>query len=828
MLAGMVLGGGFLWLRTSLPQLEGEVRVAELEHPLTILRDAYAVPHIQADSDLDAYVALGFAHAQDRLWQMEFQRRLAAGRLSEMVGPSTLATDRSLRTLSVYHYAEAAAANLDDETRAVLDAYSVGVNAYIDTHRGALPPEFVLFRHRPEPWRLADSIAWLKMISWNLSRNWYDEVSRALLSTTLTDAQLDALWAAYPDGAPVTVPDTGPDTGAVSERGERMVVGELRAVCRGLEPVLSALTEFAPASSSASNAWVVSGERSTSGAPLLANDPHLGLQVPSVWYLAHLQAPNLDVIGATMPGVPSVLIGHNTRVAWGLTSGGSDVQDLFIERLDDQGRYLTPSGYRPLTIREETIRVRGGDDVTLQVRETRHGPLISDVNDAAASAVGAAVDGFETDGVEGETSSGDGAGEDGAGEDGAGDRYALALAWPSLAETDTSIRASLALNRARNSDEFVAALRDLVLPQLNIFYADTEGNAGVYSVGRIPQRPLGRGLVPVPGWTGAHDWTGFIPFDDLPHHYNPDAGYLVNANNRIAGDRYPYFLGADWSPPYRASRATELLTGRDRHDLASFRRVQGDQRSRMAAEVVAWLGGLEPPPETPENVRRWHSRLTRWNGEMARDAAEPLVFSAWYRDVTRRLYADELGPHFGRVREFRPLFVLRALRGELDGDWCDDVTTTATTEDCATLAWEGLAGALSTLTERYGAESSWRWGDTHPAYHDHPVLTDTPFGRFVDLSIPHGGGPFTLNVGRYRAGADHFRQHHGPSMRLLVDLGDLESATFIQSTGQSGNPLSPHYRDYLARWRAVDAVPMTTDLTTLDAATTDRLRLLPR
>jgi len=583
---------GALYLRTSLPQLRGELTLAGLSAPVEVLRDRHAIPHIYAQSAEDAYFALGFVHAQDRLWQMEFQRRVAAGRLAEVVGEAALELHLPLRTLSVYHYAERVFDNLGPQAQGVLLAYADGVNAYLRTRRGLLPVEFLVLRHQPEPWRPADSLAWLTMMAWDLGGNWDDELLRARLSLSLTDEQLAALWPPYPGEAPIALPD-------------------FRALYRKLP--LDALWAASPKPlppGAGSNNWVIDGSRSVTGQPLLANDPHLGLQAPSLWYLAHLSAPGLNVIGATLPGLPLVILGRTDRIAWGFTNTGPDVQDLFIERLDseDPSRYQTPDGFEPFTIRREVIRVRGGDEVVLNVRKSRHGPVISDVVGRAAEVAGA--------------------------------DYALALAWTALREDNLTFQAGVNLNRARNWEEFVAALRDFHAPQQSIVIADIEGNIGLYAPGLVPIRAAGDGRMPVPGWSGEYDWVGFVPFEALPHTFNPEVGVIMTANHKIVPDDYPYFLTHDWAEPYRAERITELLAQLQHHSLESFARIQADQRSLMAVEFLPRLLAARSDSALG---RQAIARLIAWDGAMAKDRAEPLIFAAWYREFTRLVYQDELG-----------------------------------------------------------------------------------------------------------------------------------------------------------------------------------------
>jgi penicillin amidase len=764
LIIGLALIIGIIYLRSSLPQTRGALTLSGLTGEVNIVRDRYGIAHIEALSDLDAYFALGFVHAQERLWQMEFQRRVGAGRLSEVVGEGALETDRFLRTLGVYRAAEASLAALAPETQQVLRHYVAGINAYLQTRRGALPPEFLFFRHAPEPWQEADVLVWSKMMAWDLSGNWAAEVLRARLLQFLTLEQVAELWPPYPGDAPVALPD-------FSAMYETLPLSALAAAA---PPPLPA--------GAGSNNWVVSGEHTASGKPLLANDPHLGLQAPSLWYFAHLRAPGLDVIGATLPGTPAVLLGRNQHIAWGFTNSGADVQDLFIERLnpDNPGEYQTPEGFVPFESRQEVIGVRGGEDVVITVRESRHGPIISDVSRPAAEAARATA----------ETPEG----------------YVLAFAWTALIDEDTTVDAVLQLNRARNWEEFTEALRRFVVPQQNIVYADIEGNIGYYAPGLVPIRAAGDGLVPVPGWDDAYAWVGFIPFEALPHAFNPPSGKIVTANHKLVPGDYPYLITTEWAEPYRAMRIEALLGSEATHTPASFQRVQRDQLSLMAQDFLPFLraAALETP-----RASALQARLDAWQGEMRLGAAEPLIFYSWYRQLFRLIFEDALGSYFDAFAGFRPLLLQVVLTGETATDWCNDTRTPAR-ETCTELSVRALERALGELTERYGADPArWRWGEPG-ARHAHAIFSGTPLARFFDLVIANGGDPYTVNVGSFRFFSD-FGQHHGPGFRAVYDLAVLDNSGFIHATGQSGNLLSRRYRDYLARWRDGELLPMLSD-----------------
>jgi penicillin G amidase len=758
---------GFIYLRMSLPKVSGTLTVPGLQESVEVTRDQNAIPHIYASSQADAYFALGYVHAQDRLWQMEFQRRVGAGRLAEVVGGAALETDKFLRTLSVYHYAQATIPKLSEETRGILESYVAGINTYLQTRSGPLPPEFLILRHTPEPWKVADVLVWQKMMAWDLSGNWDDEVLRARMSKTLSPEQIAELWPPYPGDAPIILPD-------YSALYEDLNLDILWAVSPKPEPP-----------GAGSNNWVLGGSKSATGQPLLANDPHLGLSAPSLWYFAHLSAPGLEVMGATLPGTPAVLLGRTDKITWGFTNTGPDVQDMFIEQLsaDNSGQYLTPDGYQDFVTRKEIVKVKDKPDVELTVRESRHGPIISDVSESSKQAASVT-----------------------------GQNYVLAFAWTALRDDDLTLQASIEMNHATNWEEFENALRDFAVPQQNIIYADVEGNIGFYAPALIPIRKTGSvskggGAIPVPGWTGEYDWTGFIPFEDLPHAFNPASAEVVTANNKIVPNGYPYFISSDWAEPYRINRITELLGQMNKHSLETFASIQTDQTSLMAQEFLPYLREVEAETALEKAAQ---AELLSWDGTMDRNKAAPLIFSAWYRELARLIYNDELGDTFEDYYGFRPMFVSDVLAKQTKTLWCDDTRTPAE-ESCAFMEVRAFKEAIHYLSTTYGSDvSKWQWGTAHYAHSDHAILTDTPLARFFDIKIPNGGDAFTVNAARFGIGnKEPFKQTNGPGYRSLYDLSNLDASLFIHTTGQSGNPLSSHYKDFAETWRDGRYIPMT-------------------
>ena len=785
----MLAGAGYLYLRQSLPKTDGEVRLAGLSAPVQILRDRYAVPHIFAANEEDAIFALGFVHAQDRLWQMEMNRRIAAGRLAEILGSGALETDRFLRTLGVRRVAEANLRQLDAETQRLLAAYASGVNAFLATDP-VWPLEFWLTGARPEPWTPADSAAWTKMMAWDLGGNWRYELLRMQLAKTLPVARIHEFVAPYPGETPPQIADLKALYGALEQDGVQLAedAAQLLAVAPGEPP-----------DGVGSNNWVVSGERTVSGKPLLANDPHLGLTAPPVWYFAHLSIAGRNVIGATLPGVPAVVLGRNDRIAWGFTNTGPDVQDLYIEKLDAAGRYLAPDGPRPFTVIEETIKVKDAPDETLRVRLSRHGPVISDVSRLAANR--------------------------------APRGHVIAFAWTALLEEDRTLQAAAKIGRATRWAEFLAAARDYQVPQQNMVYADRDGNIGFVAAGRIPVRKPEndlKGLAPAPGWDAKYDWAGWLPFDDLPQQYNPAGGRLWTANEKITPPGYAHFISSEWAAPYRSQRIAELLEARPKHDVASFARMQADVLSGAMRESLPHLLKTQP---ASERARQALARLAAWDASMAPDRVEPVIAWAWWREFTRALYADELGDAFRSNWTTRAPFVANVLAGQGDhARWCDDVRTPAV-ETCEALLTRSLEAALGDLEQRFGADMTrWRWGEAHHARHEHrPFGRQALLARWFDIRFPTAGDTYTVNVGRsnFNDDAQPFANRHAASLRAIYDLADPEQSLFIHSGGQSGNRLSPHYDAFTRAWAGNEYIRMTTSRAALESQPHALLRLTP-
>ena len=781
LVAGIIPTVGYFILLESLPKINGSTKVLGLKHPVKIIRDSEGVPHIIAQTSDDAYFGLGYVHAQDRLWQMEISRRIGAGRLSEILGEDALIYDKFLRTLGTYSFAKRTYSNLDKHSQSALIAYSAGVNSFLATNNGLLPPEFLVFSHKPEPWQPADSLVWIKVMAFNLGGNMSRELQRAQMARILNPTKISEFFPPHPGDPNINIPD-------FSTFYSRLP----------LQP-LASMAHHYRASGNGSNNFAVSGAHTVTGKPLLANDPHLSLSVPSVWYLAHLKAPGLNVIGATLPGVPLVVLGHNDHIAWGFTNTNPDVQDLYIERIvpgtDD--RYLTPTGEAIFQTRQEIIHVDGKEDVKLDVRTTRHGPVISDVFPDAT--------------------------------DVAPEDHVIALAWTALRDDDLTFQAGIKISHATNWMEFVEALRDYHSPQQNIVYADVDNNIGFIAPGRVPIRNsenIVSGLMPVPGWKSLYDWVGFIPYDELPRYTNPPSGKIYSSNNKIVENDYPYFLTYDWEPPYRARRLEELLDEKEKHSIDTFSQIQSDNLSLMATDLLPPLIATTPRESDTASAL---DLLSKWDGRMLAERPEPLLFISWMRELSRLIYRDELNILFPKYWTLKGPFLHRVLTEKTH--WCDDTLTTKE-ENCTILQAKALKIAISDLTTQYkSAMEEWRWGDAHLAKAEHNPFSRVPLlNLFFGLTGPMPGGEYTLNRGGHRINSEKtpFAAIHGSSYRAIYDLSNLDNSLFIQSTGQSGNIFSSQYSRYFDRWRNTEYVAMKTSPVSIANDNTGILSLLPQ
>jgi penicillin amidase len=788
-LAALALAVLYYFLSRSLPAYDEDFAVPGISAPVEIVRNNANVPHIFGASDADVFFALGFAHAQDRLWQMTMLRRTAQGRLSEIFGERTLAIDELLRRLDLYTLSLSSVEAQDDDTRRALDAYARGVNAWIGQinagARGRGAPEFFLFEPEIAAWQPADSIAIIKLMALDLSSHLDAEVLRARTSLILSPERL----------ADILPDDPGTGVTAPARYGD-VVPG----VLPGMQAERWALWDdpLSPVRrmplAGASNAWAAMPERSAARGTLLAADPHLGFTAPTIWYLARLELASGGVIGGTIPGVPAIIIGRSDRLGWGLTTAYVDDQDVVIERLNPEHpeEYATGTGWAAFTTRRSIIEVKDADPVTVTLRWSGAGPVLP----------GSAYD------VATVTPPG----------------HVAALAWTALDPADTSMTAAMRIMRAATVDDAIAAGEGYIAPAQNLMVADSAGHIALAVIGRIPARDAGhqtQGRMPALGENPANRWQGSFPYAGNFRVVNPSSGLLGNTNNKTHDAPFPRHQTFLWGDTHRIQRWLTLMATRDVHTRESFIEAQLDTVSPTARALLPligadlWFTGEPAPDGSPDRFRqRALALLAEWNGEMNEHLPEPLITEAWLRALQDRLIRDELGPLADAYAHVDPVFVERVFKNTAGaGVWCD-VIQSAAVETCADTARQALDEALLRLSERWGDNmESWRWGDAHQATHDHAVLGGIgPLKPFVNIRQSTSGGDTTLMRGRTSGrDPDPFLNVHGAGYRGVYDFADPDSSVFITATGQSGHPLSRHYDDLGELWRRGEYIPMSLD-----------------
>lgn len=793
------------WLAArSLPDYTAQIEVPNLEHPVEIVRDNANVPHIFGPADEDVLFGLGFAHAQDRMWQMTTLRRTAQGRLSEIFGASTLEVDKLLRRFDIYALSVASMEALDPATQSALRAYSAGVNARLDQintealGRGA--PEMFLFNAPMAPWRPADSIAIVKLMGLQLSGHLDAEVIRARISLALPDdARLRDI-----------LPDA-PGTGVAALPRYAALFPQVPQYAQSEPFDQHPLSPFKrTALAGASNAWAAAPSRSASGGTLLANDPHLGFTAPAIWYLARLELETGGVIGATIPGIPVVLAGRSADLGWGLTSSYLDDQDVYIEELNPANReeYRTPDGFKKFRTRASIINIKDLDPVTLTLRWTDNGPVLpgSHYSLAAITPPG----------------------------------HVASVAWTVLSQRDTTLQAALELMRAKTVADGIEAAAKFTAPSQNLTLVDRETIA-MKTIGAAPKRDpnhQSQGRMPSPGWIAANRWQGILPFTVNPGFVAPAGGILGNTNNKMVARPFPNHISYLWGDTQRVQRWQRLMQGRQVHTRDSFIEVQLDTVSFTARSLLPligpelWFTGEAAPAGTPEALREDALELLAgWSGEMNEHMPEPLIYATWLRALQERLIRDELGPLATEFEHVEPLFIERVFR-DIEGAsaWCD-VFQSAPVETCADMAQLALDDALLDISQDYGtALESLRWGDAHQATHDHPVLGEVPLLRyFVNIRQSTSGGDNTLMRGRTKGSDPNpFHNVHGAGYRGVYDFADPDSSVFVSSTGQSGHFLSRHYDDLAQLWRRGEYIPMSLDQDLARAAAVGVTQLIPQ
>ncbi len=798
LLTAGVVGYAYFVARAALPQLDGTIQVNGLAASTKVTRDNHGVPTIEATTPEDLFFAQGYVTAQDRLWQMDITRRFDGGELSEVLGQDTLKVDREQRVLGLRAAARKSLRTASPRDRSYFDAYARGVNAFIESHASRLPIEFRILKYQPKPWQAEDSIVIANGMVKEL--NYYtfgDALARekilAKLGPELTaDLYVNRSWHDRPptvmredlnqqnqdDSEDEDDEDDGPDNSVTWHRGTGAEIW----------------AQHTPEAVNGSNDWVVSGAHTVTGKPLLSNDMHLGHQMPNLWYEAHLtvnttvntKSSNFDVAGVTLPGMPYVIVGHNQRIAWGFTNVGPTVADAFIENFNSQGAYQTAKGWQQPEHRTEVIHIKGAPDVTVDVRITRHGPIITDI-------------------LPGETRQ-------------------VALRWTLY---DGLHMPFFDVDAAQNWDEFRKAFSQLDAPGQNVVYADVDGNVGYQSTGHIPIRAAGDGSLPVSGADDAHEWTGYIPFDKMPGIYNPPSGVIATANGRIAPDGYPYSISVEWEAPWRTERIYHVLESGRKFAAADMLALENDIHSEndlFAAERFVY--SVDHASKPSARAKQAADLMRNWDGHMSASSAAPTLAVRSAQELTRLLLEPRLGPAPEDLGEQKKTLSWKTYGWEMRTVWLQNVLLHQPKR------WlpegypnydELLAAAVEAAVSEPQAPkdlASWQWGSFNAVEIDHPVLGKIPFvRRWAAPGVrEQSGSGYTVKA---------VTRHHGPSERFTANLADLDQSTLNTVTGQGGNFLSPYYMDQWQAWYEGSRITLPFTPQAVNAAAAHRLVLEP-
>lgn len=820
LILALLLAGFLVYsVRRSFPQTRGTIHISGLNKPVTVYRDAFGIPQIYASTTHDLFLAQGYLHAQDRFWQMDFWRHIGAGRLSEMFGKSQLRSDQFIRTMGWRRVAEQDIRQMDPTSVEIIQDYCDGVNAYLADHQGtALSLEYGILgllnrKYRIEPWTPTDSMTWGIVMSWDLGGNMQDEIGRAILLNTLTPEQIADIYPPYPADHPVIVPSQSAAPSAT--QAPTIPPPALRGVMGALEDAKENAALLATLLGKkdggiGSNNWVISGKRTATGKPVLCNDPHLGIQMPSIWYEVGLHCTTKsddcrwNVTGFSFAGVPGVVIGHNDRIAWGFTNVGPDVQDLYIEKISPQNadQYEVNGSWKDMRFVYDTILVSDDKPAPLTVRYTRHGPIISDVYRALKDVRKSETTAFP-------------------------ERYGISLRWTAL-EPGNTFPAIWRLNLARNWDEFREAASHFDLPSQNMVYADVDGNIGYQTPGKIPIRAGGDGRYPVPGWTDEFEWIGMIPFDELPRSFNPTQGYIASANNPVTDDHYPHYITSDWDYGFRAQRITEMIEGvKTPLTLEQIEAMQGDNGNLNAQTLVPIL--LEIPLQD-NRLERARALLQSWNRQDSMDSAAAALFEASWKHLLEDTFHDDLPQDRWPSGGSRSFEIVRRLAQRPQDRWWDDRRTQAV-EGRDQIMAKAFAEGVHELEQTLGSDpSKWRWGALHTA-----TFRNATFGMsgvsmveriFNRGPFPVSGGNSIVNATSWYAD-ESYEVADVPSMRMVVDLGNLNNSLAVITTGQSGHAFHPNYIDMADLWRNIQYHPMLWERAQVERNTKASLTLTP-
>lgn len=741
--------GLYAYITRSHPQIDGEIQLTGLQEPVEVVRDENGVPHITAKNEEDLYLAQGYIQAQDRLFQMDLSRRQASGRLSEVVGEAALENDKYFLTLGLRRAAESSYDQYSETAKQVLDKFAEGVNLYIKElqESNKWPIEFTVLGYEPEPWTPVDSLTIGKYMAFDLGGHWEDQAFRYYLLQSFPEEKAYDLFPSYPEDAPYII-----------SKDE-------------LDIEKSFASAVIPHEFNGSNNWVVSGEKTKSGKPILADDPHLSLATPAIWYQMHLQAPSVNVSGVIFAGIPGIILGHNEHVAWGVTNTGPDVQDLYIEKRnpDNEYEFLFNDNWEEASVVKEEIKVKDQDPVDYEIVITRHGPVISEF----------------------------------AGE--SGKDTVLSLQWTAL-EPSSELEAVLNMNKADDWEQFEKALEGFHTPAQNFVFASTDGTIAYKANGKIPIRKKGDGLLPVPGWTDEYEWIDYIPFDELPRVVNPKEGFISTANNKVISDDYPYHISHDWAQPFRQMRIQEFISAKDNITVDDMMNLQMDKMNLQAREFVPLFVDLLKNSED-EQVKEALSILDKWDFVDGAEQAPPMIFNLWTKEIQDVLFEEEIPIEtlelFGGKRQAIDELLRKAIEGD-PGPWIEEHG------GLTTVLEDSLLRVLVELEDSYGSNmEKWEWGDYHQIYFAHPLSSVRPLNLLFNSGgkVPVGGSPVTVQAAAFK---EDGTVNHGASWRFVVDTDDIQTGYHLVGPGQSGNVLSKWYHDQLESW--VDGTYHSTSL----------------
>jgi penicillin amidase len=791
----------------SFPQVKGEISLPGLDSSVNAYRDNMGVPNIFATTTHDLFLAQGYIHAQDRFWQMDFWRHVGSARIAEMF-PSQLSSDMFLRTLGWKEIVEKEYSAMDVQSKSLLEAYSEGVNAYINTHKGtSLSLEYGILKllnpsYNPEPWTPINTLTWEKSMAYDLGGNMSLEIERAILLKTLSVDYVNELYPPYSKDHPVIVPTIGDKVRNMNGKQSQEYLKSLDSELNNLSETISDLDSLLGQTGAevGSNNWVISGSLTKNGMPLLANDPHLSIQMPSIWYQIGLHCqPKSDlcpynVTGFSFAGVPGVVVGHNDRIAWGVTNTGPDVQDLFVEKINpentDQYEYL--GKWVNMDIRKEQINIAGSDPVEITIRSTIHGPIISD-------SFGPLKQQVETPQASFTDRSGINLPE----------QYAIALQWTALEQTKL-FNAIWGFDRAENWDEFRTAARDFSVPSQNLVYADVDGNIGYQMPGNIPVRKSGDGRLPVPGWTGEFDWQGYIPFEQLPYVFNPKSGFVVTANNRVNPWNSPNLITTDWDYGFRAQRIVDLInTAPGPIDIEYIEKIQGDNFDASASILVPLLLKVDLGDPALESTR---TILADWDYQNNMNSSPAALYAAFWKRFLSNTFGDDLPDDKQPTGSGRWFEVVRNMASDPKSHWWDSQITPEIIETRDDILQSSFSQAVSDVEKLLGKDTAkWQWGDLHTATFRNQTLGKSGILPIEILfnrgPFPTGGGPSIVNATGWNASSD-FELTSLPSLRMIIDMGDFRNSLSVHTTGQSGHAYHPHYIDMVDLWRNIQYYPM--------------------